>query len=83
MNLLRFLFFLAVGWLGWILLRRWLCGQRFSSIDSQPSQTPTMRMVRCTYCGIHLPQRDALKKNHHWYCDRAHLEADLSNQHID
>ncbi|CAK0775477.1 conserved hypothetical protein [Gammaproteobacteria bacterium] len=83
MNLFRFFFLAAAGWLGWILLRRWLHGQgRTPSNHTQPP-SPPLHMVRCAHCGIHLPQQDALEKKHRWYCGRPHLEADRPNHRDD
>ncbi len=33
-------------------------------------------MVRCTYCGIHVPRDKALMQEARWYCSQAHLDQD-------
>ncbi len=32
-------------------------------------------MVRCTYCGVHLPKNEALKVDGHYYCNESHRDA--------
>lgn len=73
---LRLIILLIIGWLGWITLRRWWRNQKYFSIHKQP---PPMRMVRCAYCGIYIPQKSALRKDANWYCSNAHLDMDHSN----
>jgi len=77
MNLLRLIFWVIAGLLGWTLLRRWLRSR--DPLPDDRTTSPPLQMVRCAHCGLHLPQQDALKKNNHWYCTRLHLEADHLN----
>jgi uncharacterized protein len=35
-------------------------------------------MVKCQYCGVHLPQHKAVSNNQKWYCSQQHLEQDNS-----
>ncbi len=70
MTLLRLLILIVAGWLVWRLVRGWLRSKRH-----RPPSPPFTHMVRCIHCGMHLPQRDALKKGDLWYCSRAHRDA--------
>ncbi|QLF93003.1 hypothetical protein HW090_07295 [Pseudomonas sp. ABC1] len=41
--------------------------------QARPEQPTTQPMVRCTTCGIHVPQDKALQSDQKWYCSQAHL----------
>lgn len=40
----------------------------------RPRIAPPQDMVRCAHCGVHLPQAEALSKDGHSYCCRAHRD---------
>lgn len=82
MSLLRPIFLLIVAWLVWFMFRRWKRDKE-TTFTHTPSISPPVHMVRCTHCGIHLPQRDALKKDDHWFCGRPHLEANRIHRRND
>ncbi|HLD66081.1 MAG TPA: PP0621 family protein [Pseudomonas sp.] len=67
MGLFRLLFWLAV-----ILAALWLW-QRLRK-PSRPKQDLITPMVRCSQCGVHVPQTRALTQDGRWYCSQAHLE---------
>jgi len=39
------------------------------------TQTLTGKMVRCTNCGIFVPENEALEQDGHFYCSREHRDA--------
>lgn len=45
----------------------------------KPADEAASPMVRCSQCGVHVPQAHALANGEHWYCSRAHLEQDTSS----
>lgn len=63
----------------WLLIRLY---QRFKALaqarrtDVPPSDRPIENMVRCAQCGTHVPEKEALKQDGHYYCSRAHLPHD-------
>lgn len=67
MGLFRLLFWLAV-----IFAALWLW--RRMSRPKAPTQELTTPMVRCSQCGVHVPQTRALTQEGRWYCSQAHLE---------
>jgi len=75
----RLFLLLVIGWLVWIILRRWWRNQKYFSINNEPLPMPTP-MVRCNYCKIYIPQKHAIKSNNNWYCCNEHLETDSINQ---
>lgn len=39
-----------------------------------PTLTPPQTMLRCTHCGLHLPQSEAIFAHGHAYCSSAHAQ---------
>lgn len=73
MNLIRLLVIAAVIWLAFILFKRWLAGKtppRPSSGDH-----PQERMVKCAYCGVHVPESQALRSGDQTFCSPEHRDA--------
>ena len=53
----------------------WRRGRRLSAPPQRPagrSGRPTLPMVRCTRCGVHLPGEDAVAGRQGPYCSAAH-----------
>lgn len=70
MGLFRLLF-----WIILIAAAFWLW-RRLTSKPSAPKRTeqPTLAMVRCAQCGVHVPRDQALPNHNRWYCSQTHLE---------
>jgi uncharacterized protein len=45
--------------------------------QQRPARTVAANMVRCARCGVHLPQRDAVRGADGWYCSNEHRKAGL------
>ena len=68
---MKYLLLLAVvmGMVWWIKLSR-----RVASPDKPaPPANPPQNMVRCAYCGLHLPENEAVVSGKASYCSQAHL----------
>lgn len=39
-----------------------------------PKSTMTISMVQCEYCGIHLPENEAISQGNHYWCSKEHLQ---------
>ena len=69
--------FRLLFWIALIAAAVWLW-RRFSRPATPPAPAPdeaqAAPMVRCAYCGVHVPQAHALTSNQLWYCSQAHLE---------
>jgi uncharacterized protein len=69
---LRYLL-LGVGlWLLFVSIRRliWLRREKQRAKRARHA----MNMVACDYCGIHLPQSEAIRREEHHYCSKKHAE---------
>lgn len=74
----RLLFWIALFVLAWWLWRKATRPAKPAAKAKADDQaTP---MVRCSQCGIHVPQSHALQDERNWYCSRAHLEQDRADR---
>ncbi len=73
MGLVRLLVILVIAWLIYSTTRRWL-----ASLDQKRDQKKSDRsahietMVSCAYCGLHVPQKEALQMQGKYYCSSEH-----------
>lgn len=74
MGLIRLLLVILLIWVAWRLLRGVITGSGNSPQNSNPGSNPT-RMVKCSQCGVHLPEQEAIQRDEHFFCGRPHLEA--------
>lgn len=73
MNLIRILVIAAVVWLAYTLFRRWLAAKTPPSPGM--GGRPQERMVKCAYCGVHVPESQALRSGNLSYCSPEHRDA--------
>jgi uncharacterized protein len=73
MNLIRIIVIAAVVWLAYVLFKRWLAEKNppRPSTNNQPQE----RMVKCAYCGVHVPESQALRRGSDSYCSPEHRDA--------
>jgi uncharacterized protein len=58
-----------VGLVVWLVIR-WLRAAR----SRQAGPSATLPLVRCSRCGVHLPERDAVRQGGNFYCSIAHRD---------
>lgn len=46
-------------------------------IEEASEPTPSEQMVKCAYCGVHLPESDAIQNGEKHFCGDAHQQAYL------
>lgn len=73
MNLIRLLVIAAVVWLAYVLFKRWLAEKQSPRRGEEPRSQE--RMVKCAYCGVHVPESQALRNGNHSYCSPEHRDA--------
>jgi uncharacterized protein len=82
--LLRLLLLLAIGWFMWATLRRWLIGvETQARAGKARQQRPPLvggKVVKCRYCEVHLPEREALLQNEEWFCSTEHAKSYLTRR---
>lgn len=74
MNLIRLLLIAAIFWLVFSLVKRWL---RQNAAPRRKSTPPSghERMVKCVYCGLHVPESEAVREGDLTYCSIEHRNA--------
>ncbi len=70
----RLLFLAAIAIVVYLVLRS--LGRR-APHQGQPGRTEDM--VRCAYCGVHLPKSESILTAGKYYCSDAHRRADQSS----
>lgn len=71
MNLLRLILIVLAVWIVIVLLRN--ARARREVKPPRPSDK-VENMVRCASCGLHLPEKDALRRGDRYYCCAAHRD---------
>ena len=73
MGLIRILLVVLLIWVAWRLLRQALLpGPDKDARGNGSGDSPT-RMVRCTQCGVHLPEQEAVQQDQQFFCSKEHL----------
>jgi len=77
MNLIRLILLAVLFWLAFSVIKRWL--QQHSARQRTPSASAKAvaqeRMVKCVYCGLHVPESEAVRSNGLNYCSIEHRDA--------
>lgn len=78
--MLKYLLLLAIAWAIWWAWKKGKEAERQVDDAETKRQKPVLpeRMVTCAYCGVHLPESDALPADGRHYCHEAHRKAALS-----
>ena len=72
MNLIRLVAIALVIWIVITLWRRHVQSRRMRQSRRRPRVTA---MVRCDYCGLHVPEKDAVRSGDARYCSPEHRDA--------
>ncbi len=74
MNAIRLILLILLIWILWWFVRRW-----FQNFQQNQKKTSTIQqhgmMVQCDYCGLYLPEKEALHSGNAHYCCEAHEQA--------
>ncbi len=73
MGLVRFIVFAGLVWLIVVLVKRWLI--QSGGNPMQPPAGKDERMVKCAYCGLHIPESEAVQADGNSYCSVEHRNA--------
>lgn len=68
---MRILVLIAIGLLLYIII-----GNLFKKKNKSASNEELNEMVRCSHCGIHVLEQEAIQAEGHYYCSKEHLEAE-------
>ncbi len=70
----RLILLLALLFIAWWLWQRRPRRRPPIVNTTEPAEVP---MVRCQYCGMHVPRDNAVSRNDQWYCCREHAQREL------
>lgn len=70
-RLLLFLLIIGGIWMLYRRIKRVILIQRDNPAPRTPAQ---VNMVRCQYCGMHIPERDAVIRQDNIYCSTDHAD---------
>jgi uncharacterized protein len=73
-GLIRVAIIVILAVLAYRLIKRWL--NNLPRQSGVASKGKIDQMVRCHYCGLHIPQDEALHADNHWYCNQEHRQLD-------
>lgn len=72
---LRFLFLILAIIAIWLIVRhQW--SKRQSKINPKESTELFDNMIECHYCSVHIPRKEAIFQNEHYYCSLEHANND-------
>ncbi|MEY4642223.1 MAG: hypothetical protein RLZZ227_2217 [Pseudomonadota bacterium] len=76
MGLIRFLFFVLILYVLWLMARNWLRQQEMrDAARKDKAKLANAKIVRCKQCEIHLPEQEAIREGDDWFCTPAHKQA--------
>ena len=79
MNLLRIVLIAIAVWIIISMIRRW----REQKADERMAERETPRvgtMVQCQYCGMHVPEQEAVRDGDATYCTVEHQQASKQDE---
>jgi len=83
MGIVRLITIAAVIWVVWFLLKRFqekLAHRREHQQVSRKKSNPVSNIKKCTVCGVHVPESEALEHNGQYFCSLAHKKANLDSR---
>lgn len=72
MPFFRLLLFIIALWAIWKLLK--FCVARIRQPDEEKHQVEYGVMVKCSYCEVHVPKTEAIKRNGYFFCSHEHAD---------
>lgn len=71
----KFLFWIVIGLLAWLLVKI-IATKARPARPPATREAPSLPMVKCDRCGMHLPASEALSARGKHYCSAAHRDGD-------
>ena len=72
MGLIRLLLIAAAVVVALVLIKRVLGGRPAPKIPPRTSDAP--KLVQCAFCGVHVGEREAIRKGDQYFCSSEHLQ---------
>lgn len=68
---MRYLLLIVAIWVAFYIIRHF--ARQKSLQGSSKTETRTQEMVRCEYCGVHVPRQEAIRDGDQFYCSNEHM----------
>jgi uncharacterized protein len=82
MTVIRLLLLLIAAWFLYQTVRRWLMGAQPKARGAvKPQRDKPVaggKVVKCTYCDVHLPEQEAVQQQSEWFCSAEHARLYIS-----
>lgn len=74
---IRFIILLALGWLAYRYIRRFLALDKPASTDQSSAEhnQQSLPMQRCAHCQVHLLEGESTRASGQFFCSEAHRDA--------
>ena len=69
---MRILLLIAIGLLLYVIISHLVRKSRLEKLSAPQPQS--QKMVKCSHCGVHVAETEAIKKGEHYFCSQQHLE---------
>lgn len=76
MPLIRILIIIAIIWLLIHLFKQYRERRMEHLSNAQEQKKITDQMVKCAHCGLHMPETEAIKQGHSYYCSQEHYQTE-------
>ncbi len=74
-NLIRVIVLVAIVWLVYRMIKQWRA--QTHSIKKNPADK-IETIVKCSQCGVHIPENEAVIHDSHTFCSTAHKDEYIS-----
>lgn len=81
LGIIRLIILLALGWLAYRYIRRFLALDKPAERDATSSESrpeagnQSLPMQRCAQCQVHLPEGESTRSSGHYFCSDEHRDA--------
>lgn len=69
MNLIRLVLVVLAVWIVIVLIRN---ARRSKQVNDRRPSEKVENMVSCAHCGVHLPEKDAIRDGERFFCCKEH-----------
>jgi len=77
MNLLRIILIAAAIWIVYTIISNYL---KKKTLQRQKQPPKVGNMVRCNYCGLHIPEMEATRHDDDYYCSEEHSKLSVRDE---
>ena len=69
---MRILLLIAIGLLLYVIISHLVRKSRLEKLSAPDANS--QKMVKCSHCGLHVSEKEALKSGENFFCSQQHLD---------